>query len=390
MCRARRGARIECRPRSGAALVASGVLLALVAAACGNGGGGGSDGNTEGYRQLNLRCASAGACDRPNFGDGVRNAWGIAARGGVFAVSGNERQVTGCYDGEGAAAGGQATRSSVSSGCSDLLLIPIADPSSSGYASPTGLVWNDTTDFLIAQGARSASAALIVAAEEGVIAGVHRDVDDEFGIVAVDNSGTGARYTGLAIGTNGDGNFLYVANFRGGTVDAFDGSFAPATLRGGFTDPGIPAGFAPFGIQNLAGEIFVAYAKQDAGGEHAVAGAGNGYVSVFDTDGNLLRRFASQGPLDSPWGITRAPAAFGPFGGAIVIANHGDGRLNVFDARGALRGRLAQPSGKPITIEGLWGVAGVEPNGAIPAAVYFTAGPKRGEEGLFGRLEPTP
>ena len=149
---------------------------------------------------------------------------------------------------------------------------------------------------------------------------------------AVPAAGSGAVYKGLALANNGGADFLFATNFRAGTIDVFAGNgsagFRPATpqeVDGDFTDPKLPAGYAPFGIQNIDGDLFVTYAKQDAEKHDDVAGAGRGFVDVFDTDGHLLRRFASRGVLNSPWGVARASFAFGHFSGDILIGNFGDG-----------------------------------------------------------------
>jgi uncharacterized protein (TIGR03118 family) len=368
---ATRGGRFLCRVES---LILAGCVAVSITA-CGGGSGGG---NSDGYHQVDLMCFKPGGCTRgATFSPAVRNAWGVVDQGGI-AVAGNREGVASCYLDEG--------QPRPIDPC--LAVIPLTAQNTSSHASPTGIVFNNGSEFVIGHGAKPAPAAALVATEEGTIAGINLSVDEQFAVVAIDNSSTNARYTGLALG--GEQNrFLYVANFQNASVDVFDGTFAAVTPRGRFVDADIPADFAPFGIQNLAGEIFVTYAKQGDGGTTDLAGDGNGYVSVFDSDGNFLRRFASRGPLNSPWGIARAPVGFGRFGGAIIIANHGDGRFNAFDSSGTLQGQLETPGGKPVVIEGLWGVAGAEPTANVPAALYFTAGPHSGDNGLFGRLEPS-
>src|SRR5205814_10715426 len=141
---------------------------------------------------------------------------------------------------------------------------------------------------------------------------------------------------------------------RAGTIDVFGppsapgGLFTPAATDGGFADPNIPAGFAPFGIQNIDGELFVTYAKQNAQKHDDVPGPGNGFVDVFDTDGHLLRRFGTRGPLNSPWGVARASFAFGRFSGGILVGNFGDGKINVFDSDGRFLATLRDLKGKAI------------------------------------------
>src|SRR5262249_42878344 len=151
----------------------------------------------------------------------------------------------------------------------------------------------------------------------------------------------------------------------------------------GFTDPKIPAGFAPFGIQNIDGNLFVSYAKQDPNKHDDVAGPGNGFVDVFDTDGNLLRRFASRGPLNSPWGMARASFGFGRFSGDILIGNFGNGKLNAFDSDGNFLGALRNEKGKAIKVDGLWTLTLGGGRNSNSGTLYFTAGPNDETSGLF-------
>jgi uncharacterized protein (TIGR03118 family) len=209
-------------------------------------------------------------------------------------------------------------------------------------------------------------------------------------VQAVDNSAKGAVYKAVAFGTNVNGDFLYATNFRAGTIDVFDHNYKPASTDGGFVDPHIPAGFAPFGIQKIDGDLFVSYAKQNAQKHDDVAGRGNGFVNVFDTDGHLLRRFASLGNLNSPWGMTRASFAFGHFSGMILIGNFGDGFVNVFDSSGKIVGRLDDSRGKPLVIDGLWTLTLGGGAKSSPDTLYFTAGPNGETNGLFGAIVPVP
>src|SRR5207249_1447192 len=208
-------------------------------------------------------------------------------------------------------------------------------------------------------------------------------------ILAVDNSSWEAIYKGLALASNSSGNFLYATNFHAGTIDVFDSNFAPATLAGDFTDPNLPAGFAPFGIQAIGWQLYVTYAKQDKDQEDDVKGPGLGYVDVFDTDGNLVRRFASKGTLNAPWGIALAPGDFGEFSNDVLVGNFGDGRISAFDpASGEFRGLLRETNGSAIKIKGLWGLAfGTgTPMGGPTNSLFFAAGIAGEHHGLFGTL----
>jgi uncharacterized protein (TIGR03118 family) len=207
----------------------------------------------------------------------------------------------------------------------------------------TGQVANTNTAAFAVNGT---AVTFIFATEDGSISARVGAV----GIIKVDNSAAGAVYKGLALFNSANANYLYAANFNSGKIDVFDGTYSPVTLSGSFTDPAIPAGFAPFNIQNLGGKLFVTYAKQDAAKQNDVAGPGNGYVSVIDTNGNLLPagHLIANGPLNSPWGVQIAPSTFGDFKGALLVGNFRDGTINAFDPNaGTFLGNLKYPSGKP-------------------------------------------
>jgi uncharacterized protein (TIGR03118 family) len=169
-----------------------------------------------------------------------------------------------------------------------------------------------------------------------------------------------------------------------------------ASLPGNFTDPNLPSGYAPFGIQNIGGKLFVTYAKQDSAGKDDVAGPGNGFVDVFDTNGNLIGRFASDGTLNSPWGIALAPGNFGEFSNDLLIGNFGDGRISAFDLAGNFIGQLDNPNGSLLQIEGLWALqfGGGNANSGAVNDLYFTAGIPGPDEiedhGLFGFIAAVP
>ena len=165
------------------------------------------------------------------------------------------------------------------------------------------------------------------------------------------------------------------------------GNAAAPDLSGSFTDPGIPAGFAPFNIQNLGGTLYVTYALRDPITGDDVAGPGNGFVSAFDLQGNFLGRVASDDTLNSPWGLALAPASFGEFAGDLLVGNFGDGRINVFDTGNTFIGQLLGAGGIPLEIDGLWGlIPGNGGSAGSPQSIYFSARPDDEEHGLFGVL----
>jgi len=205
----------------------------------------------------------------------------------------------------------------------------------------------------------------------------------------VNNSSSEAIYKGVALAANGEGRFLLATDFHNARIDVFDKNFQPVTLSGSFEDPEIPDGFAPFGIQNLNGNIYVTYAKQDEDAEDDVAGAGLGYLNVFDANGNLIRRVASGGALNAPWGVAIAPADFGVFSNRLLIGNFGDGLINAYDlATGEFLGQLNDGNGNPISIDGLWGIAfGNGVQGQPTNVLFFAAGPNDESGGIYGRIE---
>jgi uncharacterized protein (TIGR03118 family) len=273
--------------------------------------------------------------------------------------------------------------------------IPTPPNSPAGaVAAPTGVVFNSTTSFVVSAGGKSGPSRFIFATEDGTISGWNPTVDGTHAILTVNNSGPGASadrtrlgavYKGLAIGNNGSGNFIYATNFRDGVVEIYNAQFQ---LVKSFTDSGIPSGFAPFGIRNINNKLFVTYAKQDAKHHDDVKGPGNGFVDIFDLNGNLQSEFAVQGTLNSPWGLEVAPLNFGEFSGALLVGNFGDGRINAFSqTTGVFLGQLRDTFGNPMTINGLWGLNfGNGGPQAPPTTLFFTAGIGDESHGLFGSI----
>ncbi len=208
-------------------------------------------------------------------------------------------------------------------------------------------------------------------------------------VLKVDYSSSNAIFKGLASGSVGASNYIYATDFHNGQVDVFDTNYAQVTLAGNFMDGSLPAGYAPFGIQNINGKLFVTYALQDADKEDDVGGLGNGYVDIFDTSGNLVQRLIAQSVLNSPWGLALAPVGFGAFGGDLLVGNFGDGRINVFNpADGTWLGELmSSTNGTPIEVRGLWAIAfGNGHSGGDAYTLYFTAGINGESDGLFGSI----
>jgi len=306
-----------------------------------------------------------------------QNAWGIAfAPGSPFWVNDNHAGVSSLYGGDGSVIPFVVT-----------VPPPLgADPGT--IAAPTGMVWNPTQAFHVP--GTTFPGIFIFDTEDGTISAWNSQANPGSAVIAVDHSALLANYKGLAFGTSSTGNHLYATNFYSGEVEVFDNQFTPVTAPGGFMDQRIPPGFAPFGIQNIDGDLWVTYALQGPDKRDDVGGPGNGFVDVFDTDGHLLRRFARRGVLNSPWGLARAPYGLGPLSGAILIGNFKDGRINAFDARGRFLGALRGTNGMPVWIDGLWALSFGGGAKSSPESLYFTAGPDDETNGVFGVIEAVP
>src|SRR5436309_131092 len=247
--------------------------------------------------------------------------------------------------------------------------------------APTGVVFNGGAGFVVTNSGGTSPARFIFAAEDGTISGFRGTPI----VITVDSSASGAVYKGLALASTTTGDFLYATNFHAGTVDVFNSTFHPVTMpTDAFTDPDLPAGYAPFGIRNIGGTIYVTYALQDADKHDDVPGEGHGFVDAFDTAGHLLRRVASKVQLNSPWGLALAPGDFGFFSGDLLVGNFGNGRIHAFDpakldGQGEFqhRGPLHSADGPPIVSDGLWaiGFGSGAPSNWPTSTLFFTARP---------------
>jgi uncharacterized protein (TIGR03118 family) len=303
------------------------------------------------------------------------NPWGVSFSGGSpFWISDNGTGLATIYNGLGVKQG---------------LVVTIPPPAGGTGSAPTGQVFNPTP-------ANFSSALFIFATEDGTISS-WKGANGTNAVLQVDNSAASSVYKGIALASNSSGTFLYATDFHNGAINVFDSSFHPATLPGSFTDPSLPAGYAPFNIVASGSNLYVTYAVQDAAKHDDVAGPGNGILDVFDTNGNFIQRLVSNGgALNSPWGMAWAPAGFGKFTGDLLVGNFGDGTINVFDpATGNWLAQLDDPNGNPIVNQGLWDITfGNGGNAGSKSILYFTAGiPGPGnieDHGLFGDIAPTP
>jgi uncharacterized protein (TIGR03118 family) len=304
------------------------------------------------------------------------NGWGLTrSSGSPFWVSDNVTGKSTLYNGAG---------QGFPVGSPLVVTIPPA-MGSTAKGSPTGVVFNitlgnPTPSFAVSNGTQSGTALFIFDTLDGTISGWSPGVDLHHALIAVDRSGSGAVYTGLAITSDASGDFLYAAdNGPNSRIDVFDKNF---NWVRSFTDPAIKGGFAPYGIQNIGGNLWVTF-----GGNKSAAG----FVDEFDTAGNVLMRII--GPLHSPWGLAMAPGDFGPFSNALLVANNvPDGRINAFDPNsGAFLGTLRDPNGQAIVINQIWAIQfGNGGNGGKPNQLFFTAGPNNYANGLFGMITVAP
>ncbi len=256
---------------------------------------------------------------------------------------------------------------------------------------PTGIVYNHSSAFVVSKGGNSGPSSFLFATEKGRISGWNYNVDSSNAITVIDNGRkTHAIYKGLAIVDSGASPMLYAADFHNARIDVFDKDFHAVNLSPSkFSDPALPTGFAPFGIQNINGDLYVTYAKQDVAKRDDVHGAGQGFVDVYSPDGELKQRLVSRDHLNAPWGLARAPADFGKFGNSLLVANFGDGTISAYDiASGKFQGQLMTPDHRPLKIDGLWGIAFGNGQRNQPAnALFFTAGPDHEKHGVYGRID---
>lgn len=317
---------------------------------------------------------SDGAVAAAHIDGNLKNPWGIVFNPNGFVwVADNGTNVATLYDGNGVPQS----------------LIVAIPSGTNGSASPTGIVFNGTQSFTVTENGKSGVAAFIFAGEGGTITAWAPAVGPTNAFVMYDDGAGGAVYKGLALATMNNANFLYATDFHNNKIDVFNTSFSKVSMPGAFTDPAMPAGFAPFGIQAIGSNLFVTYAKQDAAKHDDVAGAGLGMVDVYDTAGNLKQHFATGGPLNAPWGIAQAPANFGSMSGAILIGNFGDGTINAFNASNGLSmGPLIGSNGNAIVEPGVWGIAfGNNLSNQPSNTLFFAAGPNDEADGVYGRID---
>jgi len=321
------------------------------------------------------RLVSDGGVPAPHHDASLVNAWGFAASpGGPWWTSNEARDSSTLYSGTGR---------------KQLLTVAVA-------GGPTGVVFYGGRGLPVSGGGATAPARFVYACEDGKIRAWSPTVPGDWSTsteVVVDAAAEAAVFRGLAISTVSGRTRLYATDFHNARVDVFDTDWKRIVRRGAFVDRSVPSWYAPFGIQAVGGHIFVTYIwRAPVDGNDAPTG---GYVDEFDANGVLVARVGRMGPLNAPWGVALAPRGFGRFGGDLLVGNFGDGRINAFRRAGrrwvyagALRGR----DGKPLGVNGIWGIA--FGNGGLagsPHNLYFVSGPHRwrgatesGVHGLIG------
>jgi uncharacterized protein (TIGR03118 family) len=317
------------------------------------------------YQQTNLVSDTAGSAAHTD--PLLINPWGIAfIPGQELWIAANNSGFSQQYDASGNAAAPASVKVPPPAG-------------STAAATPTGVVYNATSEF--------APATFIFATEDGTISTWY-PANNVTAVLALDHSTAGAVYKGLAIlQPTSTAPFLAVANFNSGLVETYTSGFVGVAPPGSFTDPNLPAGYAPFNIQPVGTQVFVTYAVQDSAKHDPVKASGNGVVDIFNADGTFVKRFASNGPLNAPWGVVQASANFGQFSNDILIGNFGDGLINVFDpTTGNAVGQIKDSTGAPLANGSLWALVFGAGGTGDPNTLYFTAGLTNEQHGLFGSI----
>jgi len=337
------------------------------------------------FEQVNLVANTAGY-HAAHIDATLQNAWGIAfGPSGIAWVNANGSGLSELYDQTGA-----APRAGVT----------IPSPKAASGGTPTGIVFNGTSDFKLGNGN---PARFIFVGEDGIISGWN---GGDAAMIAK-NDFPDAIYKGVTLAVDGSSNFLYTANFKERKIDVYDNNWNEVSKP--FADPNLPADYSPFNIQNIDNKLYVTYAKKIGDETDETAGPGAGIVDIYNPDGTLMKRFATGGALNAPWGIVKAPASFfeeqdgddndedhswkpgkehDNNGSVILVGNFGDGRINAYNASGHFLGPL-RAHGAPIVIDGLWGLsfAPATATAVNPNWLFFAAGPKDEADGLFGYIE---
>jgi len=345
------------------------------------------------YARTDLTANSASVSAKAaNIDANLLNAWGLSrATTSPWWISDNGAGVSTLSDGAGVPQPTTTPQPLV-------VTIPLPPPdNSSGAATtsegktstPTGTVFNYTSDFEVAPGKK---AIFLFVTEDGTISGWNPTVKPTEAVIKVNRSGK-AVYKGCTLVQTEFGTFLYVTNFKSGRIEVYDSKFQRVhALDHSFRNGHLPHDFVPFNIQNIGGSIVVTFAKREPGSNDEEHGPGLGFVAIFDPFGQLIRRL-DHGPfLNAPWGVALAPSDFGAFSHRLLIGNFGDGTIHAFNVvSGDFEGTLLDAGGQSLTVDGLWALS-FGSNGPSGSAIelYFTAGPNDENDGLFGKIAPDP
>lgn len=298
------------------------------------------------------------------------NAWGLAATPtSPLWVSDNGADVSTVYTG------------ATGTGNPPMRRMVVSIPG----GAPTGVVFNPTSRFVLSRQGKSGPATFIFAGEHGNISAWNHSGNPTKAVLVAHTPNS--VYKGLTRVTMHGRSFLLAANFHLDRVDVFNSRFVRVSRPSAFQGRGIPRGYAPFNVSTLGGRVYVTYAKQDAAKVDDMAGPGHGFVNVFSQSGRFLRSLVRRGALNSPWGLAIAPRAFGAFAGDLLIGNFGNGRIHVVNRKtGHVLATLLNGRGKPISIDGLWGLRPGNGTFGRRSDVVFSAGPGGEAHGLVGIL----
>ena len=327
------------------------------------------------FNRTDLTADSSSVATVANVDPNLVNAWGLSrSSGSPWWVSDNGTGLSTLYN---------------SLGAPQSLVVTIPPPrGQEGPATPTGTVFNFTSGFNLEPGLK---AIFIFVTEDGTISGWNPTIDLNHARLRVNRSGQ-AIYKGVAIADAPQGPRIFVSNFMSGRVEVFNSTWHRVkTSATAFVDSTLPANFVPFGIQNVGGNIVVTFAHRLPGSLDEDHGPGLGYVTIFNTKGEVLAHLKHGPYFNAPWGIAMAGADFGTFSHRILIGNFGDGQIHAFDAiTGELAGALLDPSNNPITVDGLWALqfGGGNTNSGAANELFFTAGPNDEGDGLLGKISP--
>jgi len=303
----------------------------------------------------------------------LSNPWGMSTSpSGPWWISDNNSGLSTLY---------------VASGQPQGLVVTIPPGSGSGLGSPSGTVYNaSSTDFAI----HGIATPFLFCTEDGTISGWYSGTQ---AFIAVNNYSNNAVYKGMALASAAGSNYLYVANFHAATVEVYDHSYHPYSFgSGSFVDSSIPSGYAPFNIQLVGSSLVVTYAKQDAAKHDDVPGPGNGYVDIYDTEGNLQTRLEGGTFMNAPWGVVQAPSSFSGFANDLLIGNFGSGLISAYNiSTGAFIANMFDVNYLPVKIDGLWALTfGNGGSDGPTGTLFFTAGPFGENHGILGMITPHP